>query len=79
VWHGQTDRMTRQRYVIAVRSGGTMPSADWMDRLDEIGDIEVIGRYGGRAQVVATPAAMEAAKLQLGDSFIIERSITHHR
>lgn len=70
--------MRRDRYVVAVRrERRDVVPADWIDRVDSIPGLKVLGSSPQRAQIQATPLAISRLQEVLGKDFYLEPVIEH--
>jgi hypothetical protein len=70
--------MANQEYILAVRRDRREDvPGDWVDLLDAIEGLSVIGSTGTRAQVLADDAAIGHARDSLGSYLRIERLVLH--
>lgn len=71
--------MNKSYVVAAKRHVRNSISHDWIDRLRKVEGVEVVGSGPVRAQIRATPAAVEALRKTLGDDFHIEPILPRER
>jgi hypothetical protein len=57
--------------VVAPRAGAALP-ANWQDELKAIPGVAVVGGYGSRIQIRATPEALDQARSRFGTLLHIE-------
>lgn len=67
-----------ESFVVAIkRNARNRVSHDWVDRLREVDGVEIMGYGPVRAQIVATPQAIDTLRDILDDNFHIEPVIPH--
>ena len=57
--------------VVAPRAGAQLP-ANWQDEIRAIPGVAVVGGYGSRIQIRATPEALDRARSRFGELLHIE-------
>lgn len=57
--------------VVAPKAGAALP-ANWQDELKAIPGVAVVGGYGSRIQIRATPEALDQARSRFGAVLHIE-------
>jgi hypothetical protein len=66
------------RYVVAVRRNRRDDAPDdWLGRVSALG-ASIVGEFGVRAQITASPAVVTRLRDELGDLLLIEPLNEHH-
>lgn len=70
--------MSGDRYVVAVkRESRAEAPADWLEQMQHIEGIRLIGATGIRAQIEAEPEPVKELRARLGRFLTIEPAIMH--